>query len=72
MNPLELLAEIQKEEEIKRNESVVYRVLNDLIKIEKEALYGVRVANKNARIDKIFDDGFARYKEEVSDAAKTD
>lgn len=63
MDILKQLAAIKESEEIKRDNDVVFRVLSSLIRIEKEAMYGVRVSNKTARIDKIFDDGFDRYKE---------
>ena len=70
MDVFKQLAEIKEREEKARENDVVFNVLSSLIRIEKEAMYGVRVGNKTVRIDKIFDDGFDRYKESGRVASK--
>ena len=65
MDIINVLEEIKKEEEIRRENSAIHRTLGELIKVEKEAIYGVKTSNKTSTIDRILERGFERYKEEA-------
>lgn len=61
-----------KNEMLREQENdVVQRTLSKLIAIEKEAVYGAKVSNKNSKIEKIIESEFNSYKERI-DAAKKD
>ena len=60
-----------KNEMLREQENdVVQRTLSKLIAIEKEAVYGAKISNKNSKIEKIIESEFNSYKERINAAKK--
>jgi len=70
MNYKEELLAIKEDIERERDDNVIHRTLEKLIKIEKEAMYGAKNSNKTARIEKVIADELPKYREKINASAK--